>query len=84
MSLLLVFEVLGLFVNTLTAENKFSLRNSENLPQQFQMQLSKKRETSSVFFLLFLKCTSNFEHFEMKDDPHTLYIFETTDCEACG
>ena len=32
MSLLLVFEVLGLFVNTLTAENKFSLRNSENLP----------------------------------------------------
>ena len=48
------------------------------------MQLSKKRETSSVFFLLFLKCTSNFEHFEMKDDPHTLYIFETTDCEACG
>ena len=31
MSLLVASETLGLFVNTLTADNKYSLRNSENL-----------------------------------------------------
>ena len=32
MSLLVIFEILGLFVNTLTADDKYSLRNTENLP----------------------------------------------------
>ena len=30
MSLLVLSEILGLFVNTLTADDKYSLRNSEN------------------------------------------------------
>ena len=48
------------------------------------MQLSKKQKTLSEFLDLFLKSTSNFEHFETKYDPHSLCISEITDCERCG
>ena len=41
MSLLVIAisEELGLFLNTLSADDKFSLRNSDNLQQPSQMQL---------------------------------------------
>ena len=42
MSLLVISEFLRLFVNTLTADDKYSLRNTENLYQPIQMQLPKK------------------------------------------
>ena len=42
MSPLVISEILGLFVNTLTAYDKYSLRNDQNLWQTIQMQLSKK------------------------------------------
>ena len=38
MSLLVICEVLGLFVNTLTADDKYSLFNRENLPQRIQIE----------------------------------------------
>ena len=63
-SLLVIWEILGLFVNTLTADGKYSLCNRENLPQPIQMQLSKKQRTFSELFASFLKSTSNFKHFE--------------------
>ena len=37
MSLFVKSEILGLFVNTLTADDKYSLHNSENLTQPIQM-----------------------------------------------
>ena len=42
MSLLVICEILGHFVNTLTADDKYYLRNSEKLLKPIQMQLSKK------------------------------------------
>ena len=47
MSLLVMPEILGLFINTLTlntltADDKYFLRNRENLPQRIQIKLSKK------------------------------------------
>ena len=33
MYLLLIFELLGLFVKTMTANDKYFLRNKENVPQ---------------------------------------------------
>ena len=42
MFLLVMWETLGLFVNTLTVNNKDPFRNCENLPLPIQMQLSKK------------------------------------------
>ena len=41
MSLLVIYKILGVFVNTLTLDDKYSLLNSENLRQPIQMQLSK-------------------------------------------
>ena len=60
MSLLVIGQILGLFVNTLTPDDKYSLRNSEFLLQTIEMQLSKKQKTFSQFFANFLKITSNF------------------------
>ena len=37
MSLFVKSEILGLFVNTLTADDKYSLHNSKNLTQPIQM-----------------------------------------------
>ena len=44
MTLLVISEILGLFVSTLNADDKYSLRNSNNLPQPIQMQLSNQKK----------------------------------------
>ena len=46
-----------------------------------QMQLSQKHNTSSEFFTEFLKSRLNFKHFEKKDDPYRICIFEVTNSE---
>ena len=69
MSLLKISEILGLFVNMLTADENLSFQNRENLPQQYPMQLSKKTRVLSEFFAAFLRFRSNFEHFGKKDEP---------------
>ena len=63
MSLLVISEILGLFLNTLTTDEKYSLRNSENLSESIKMQLSKTQKTFSGLLAAFLKSLSNFEHF---------------------
>ena len=73
MSLLVICEMLVLFGNTLTTDDKYSLRKSELLLQPIQMQLSKKQITFDNFFAPFPKSTLNYKHFEEKDDPHSLY-----------
>ena len=59
------------FVNTLTADDKYSLLNRDNLTQPIRTQLSLKQKAFSQFFLAFSKSTLNFEHFQKKDDPHS-------------
>ena len=83
MSLLVICEILGLFVNTFTTNDKYCLRNSDNLLQPIQMHLSKKNTFSGIF-LLFLKFTLYFEHIEAKDDPQSLFISEISNCEIRG
>ena len=68
MSPLVISEILEVFVNTLTADDKYPVQDCENLPLLIQMQLSEKRKTFSEFFVPFLDSTSNFKHFETKDD----------------
>ena len=60
-----------MFVNTLTADDKYFLLNRDNLTSQIRMQLSQKQEAFPQFFLAFSKSTLNFEHFQKKDDPHS-------------
>ena len=50
-----------LFVNTLTADKKHSLRSSEKLLQPFQIKLSTTQESFSAFFTAFLKFASKFQ-----------------------
>ena len=81
MALLIICEILGHFVNTLTTNGKYSLPNSEILLQSIQMKLYKERINCFEIFALFLRSISNFEHFESKNDPHSLGISENKDCE---
>ena len=60
-----------MFVNTLTADDKYSLLNRDNLTQPIRAPLSQKQEACSSSFLGFSKSTLNFEHFEKNDDPHS-------------
>ena len=78
-SVFVTSEILGLFINTLTAEYKYYLRNMQNFPQQFQTHLSKKRKAFSGFFIAFLKCTSSLGNFEEKDEPSSLSILQIID-----
>ena len=49
----MISEIVELFVNTLTADDKYSLRNSDNLRQPIEMALPKKQKTFSDFSLFF-------------------------------
>ena len=55
-----------------------------NFTQQFEVPLSQKHKTYSGFFLAFLKCALNLEHFEKKDEYHSLFIFRIIDSEVGG
>ena len=60
-------EVLGQFVNTITAVYNYIRQNLENLRQQVQTQISLKPKTFSRFFIALMKSTLNLEYFEKKD-----------------
>ena len=60
-----------MFVNTLTADDKYSLLNRDNLMQAIRAELSKKQRAFYQLLLAFWKSTLNFGHFQKKDDPHS-------------
>ena len=68
----------------MSAVDKCSLPNRDNLMQPIHMQLSQKLKTFSEFFSCFSKSRLNFEHFQKKDDAHSLFICEATACEKRG
>ena len=78
------YEILRLVVNVLTADDKDSGSNMQNLRQQFQMPLSQKQKTFSGFFIAFLKCAWNLDHFQKKDEYPSLIISEIIDAETRG
>ena len=55
MSLLVIFEILGLFVNTLTVIGKHSLPHTDNLLRIIQMYLSMKQKVFSQSLAAFGK-----------------------------
>ena len=50
-------------MNTLTADDKYSLLNRENLGQPIQIQLSRKQNFFSEFAFALWQSTLNFGHF---------------------
>ena len=76
MSVLVTSEIFRLFVNTLTPDENYSLRNMQIFWQQIQTLLSQKGETLCRFFIAFLKCAWNLEHSEKKEKYPSLIITE--------
>ena len=83
-SALIWSEILTLFVNTLTAHNKYSRCNVHNFEQQVQTPLFQKEKTFCRFLIAFLKSACNLEHFEKKDQYRTIIISEIMDFERDG
>ena len=71
--MLVLCKILRLFVNTLTADDKYSPLNRDNLTQPIQRLLSQKQKTFSIFLSAFSKSTLNFALFQKNDDPH-MYV----------
>ena len=59
-------KVLKLFVNTLTADDKYSLVTRENSMQAIQMRLSEKQNSFSEFLCAFFESKTNVEPFKKK------------------
>ena len=64
--MLVLWKILGLFVNTLSEDERYCLLHKDNLLQPIQILLSQKQKTFSEFFSPFLKSTLNFERFQKK------------------
>ena len=77
-------KILRLFLNTLTANEKYYVFNKDNLPQPIKMQLAQKQKTSSEFSFAFLNSILNFRRFPTKDDPRSLCISGNTGSEKYG
>ena len=65
-SLSVLYEILRLFLNALTADDNYSGSNMLNLLQQFQTPLYQKQKNFSGFFIAFLKYAWNLEYFRKK------------------
>ena len=78
------YEILRLFVNALTADDKYSGSNMQNFLKQFQTPISQKQKTFSEFFIAFLECAWNLEHFEKKDEYPSLIISDIIDAQRRG
>ena len=68
----------------MTAVDKSSLPNKDNLMQLVHMQLSQKLKSFSRFFSAFSKSKLNFEYFQKKDDARSLFIAQATACKKRG
>ena len=76
MSELVTSEIFWLFVNTLSPDDKYSLRNMQIFWQQLQIILSQKRQAFYQFLIAFLKCAWNLEHSEKKEEYPSRIITE--------
>ena len=73
-------KVLRAFVNTPTVDDKYSLLSRDNLMQEFRWIYLKIFPSFFVYFWNLQKILNIFK----KDDPHNLYISESTDAEIGG
>ena len=76
--------IFGLLGDILTPNERYPVREYENLLTPVQIQVSWVQKAFSDFFVLFLETILNFEHFEKKEDRDTYFISENTDCQRLG
>ena len=63
---MVICKILGLFINILTADDKYSLLNRDNLLQHLQMQWCQKQKTFPPFFAHFRNLDSILKIFKKK------------------
>ena len=56
----------------------------QSLPQEISTPLSQKRKTFSGFFIAFVKCAWNLDHFQKVDEYPSLIFSEIIDAERGG
>ena len=83
-STLVKFKIVGFFVNTLTADDKYSSRNIENLTQQLQTAIDQKQKAFYRNFITYLKSRRSSDVFAQKDESPSFIIYEIIDAEKCG
>ena len=64
--MLVLCKILGLFLNTLTDDDKYCLLYRDNLTQPIRRLLSQKQKIFFQYFSTFSKSTLSFEHFPKK------------------
>ena len=70
------FEILELFVNTLTTDDKYSSRNIQNLTQQLQTTMSQKQKTFYRIFISYVKPRTSSDEFVKKDESTSLSFYD--------
>ena len=73
--------MLGVFRNTLTANDKYPAPDCVNFLSPIETQLSLNPTICPYLFSPFPKSSSNFKHFEKKDDSHSYLIWESRHCK---
>ena len=73
-----------MFLNTLTAEYKYSRRNMQTFAETVQTPLSLKQKPFSQFFIAFLESAWHGEHLQKKEESSSLSISEIFDSKRGG
>ena len=77
-------EILSRFVNTLTADDKYSRSIMQNFHNNSKRHYPSKQKTFLAFLVAFLKCAWNLEYFEKKGESASQIISEIIDSEKPG
>ena len=78
------FEILELFVNTLTTDDKYSSSNIQNLTQHLQTSMSQKQKTFYRIFITYVKSRTSSDDLLKKDESISLSIYDIIDAEKSG
>ena len=68
----------------MTADDRYIRCNMQKFPQQIQTPISVKQKIFSRFFIAYLECASNLEHFEKKDEHPSPVISEIINSKTVG
>ena len=67
----MIQNILRLFVNILTVDEKHYMVNRDNLTRPIQIQLYQKEKTVFELFFTFFESILNFKYLPTKDDLHS-------------
>ena len=68
----------------MTADDRYIRCNIHNFQQELQTPISQKQKIFVRFFIAYLECASNLEHFKKKDEHPSPVISEIIDSETVG